>query len=65
MTNTPSPDNKETQNQPQAKATGKYVFDKKTGKVIKISDEIPSCSKPSAQNGCPHYGHTCSGGCSH
>ncbi|MDD6173914.1 MAG: hypothetical protein ACI352_06775 [Elusimicrobiaceae bacterium] len=25
--------------------TGKYVFDKKTGKVVKISDEVPSLSK--------------------
>ncbi|MDR0952675.1 MAG: hypothetical protein LBM71_00550 [Elusimicrobiota bacterium] len=35
--------------------TGTYAFDKKTGKIIKISDNVPSVKKES--------GHTCGNGC--
>lgn len=32
--------------------TGTYVFDKKLGKLVKISDKIPSCKKASAAHHC-------------
>ncbi|MDD7502326.1 MAG: hypothetical protein PUK74_04770 [Elusimicrobia bacterium] len=35
--------------------TGTYVYDKKTGKMVKVSDRIPSVSKGK--------GHTCGAGC--
>lgn len=35
--------------------TGTYVFDKKLGKLVKVSDKIPSCKKGSS--------HTCCGEC--
>lgn len=36
--------------------TGTYVFDKKLGKLVKVSDQIPSCKKGSSA-------HSCCGGC--
>ena len=47
--------------------TGRYVYDKKLGKVVKISDEIVGIKKNSspAGEGCPMNpgGHSCGGGC--
>ena len=37
-------------------STGTYIYDKKTGKLVKVSDKIPSCSKNSK-------GHSCCGNC--
>ncbi|OGS29214.1 MAG: hypothetical protein A2218_04585 [Elusimicrobia bacterium RIFOXYA2_FULL_53_38] len=49
------------------KNTGRYVYDKKLGKVVKISDEIVGIKKGSApaEGGCPMNpgGHACGGGC--
>ncbi|MFA6433843.1 MAG: hypothetical protein WCW52_04035 [Elusimicrobiales bacterium] len=49
------------------KATGRYVYDKKLGKVVKVSDEVPGLKKNSAPQGmgCPMNpgGHNCGGGC--
>lgn len=46
------------------KSTGRYVYDKKTKKVVKISDEITSVSQPEPGGdcggccgNCPHGGH--------
>ena len=53
----------------EEKATGRYVYDKKLGKVVKISDEIVGIRKGSApaESGCPMNpgGHSCGGGCGH
>lgn len=38
--------------------TGTYVFDKKLGKLVKISDQIPSCKKGAAHHCC---GECCCG----
>ncbi len=50
-------------------ATGRYVYDKKLGKVVKVSDEIPGLKKgPAASDGaCPINpgGHKCGGCCGH
>jgi len=58
-------ENKE--NNKKESATGRYVYDKKLGKVVKVSDDIPGLKKGgSAQGGsCPMNpgGHTCGGGC--
>ena len=35
--------------------TGTYVFDKKLGKMVKVSDKVPSLGKSK--------GHTCCGNC--
>jgi len=48
--------------------TGRYVYDKKLGKVVKISDEIVGIKKGSsfsAGDSCPMNtgGHKCGGGC--
>ncbi len=47
--------------------TGRYVYDKKLGKVVKISDEIVGIKKGSSQaeGSCPMNtgGHSCGGGC--
>lgn len=45
------------------KATGRYVYDKKTKKVIKISDEISSVTSSDTPS-CPHGG-CCGGSCPH
>jgi hypothetical protein len=48
-------------------ATGRYVYDKKLGKVVKVSDEVPGLKKGGASGfeGCPmnQGGHKCGGGC--
>jgi hypothetical protein len=48
-------------------ATGRYVYDKKLGKVVKVSDEVPGLSKGGSSDGagCPMNtgGHKCGGGC--
>ena len=58
-------DNKETNK--KETATGRYVYDKKLGKVVKVSDEIPGLKKNPAPGGagCPMNpgGHNCGGGC--
>lgn len=38
--------------------TGTYVYDKKLGKVVKVSDRVPSASKNTAP-------HVCNGCCGH
>jgi hypothetical protein len=47
--------------------TGRYVYDKKLGKVVKISDEIVGIKKGAspAEGSCPMNpgGHSCGGGC--
>ena len=43
--------------------TGKYIYDKKLGKVVKVSDKITGLKK-SGQNGnnnCPARKHGCDG----
>lgn len=48
--------------------TGKYVYDAKLGKVVKVSDEVPGLKKGSgAQGSCPINpgGHKCNGCCGH
>ena len=32
--------------------TGTYVFDKKLGKLVKVSDKIPSCKKTTGAHHC-------------
>ena len=58
-------ENKETEKK-QA-ATGRYVYDKKLGKVVKVSDDIPGLKKGGSTEGgtCPMNpgGHSCGGGC--
>lgn len=53
-------------NEKKETKTGRYIYDKKTGKVIKISDEIVSIKKSS--NGdtgsCESGNCNLSGGCS-
>ncbi|MDA8242516.1 MAG: hypothetical protein M0025_00130 [Elusimicrobia bacterium] len=48
-------------------ATGKYVYDAKLGKVVKVSDDIPGLKKGGSPQGgsCPMNpgGHVCGGGC--
>lgn len=56
-------ENKETA---KPAATGKYVYDAKLGKVVKVSDDIPGLKKGGAPgDGCPLNtgGHKCGGGC--
>ncbi|MDA8131174.1 MAG: hypothetical protein M0011_06680 [Elusimicrobia bacterium] len=47
--------------------TGKYVYDAKLGKVVKVSDDIPGLKKGGSPQGgaCPMNpgGHVCGGGC--
>lgn len=38
--------------------TGTYVYDKKLGKVVKVSDRVPSTAKTAAP-------HVCNGCCGH
>jgi hypothetical protein len=60
-----------TENKEEKKAenkTGKYVYDAKLGKVVKVSDEVPGLKKGSAASGtCPINpgGHKCNGCCGH
>ena len=38
--------------------SGTYKFDPKTGKVVKVSDKVPSCSsKGGHPGGCCCHGH--------
>jgi len=39
------------ENKKEEKATGRYVYDKKLGKVVKISDDIPGLKKGGADQG--------------
>ncbi len=61
-------DHKEEQKK-QETATGRYVYDKKLGKVVKVSDEVPGLKKgsSSSEGGCPINpgGHKCNGCCGH
>ncbi|MBI4351454.1 MAG: hypothetical protein HY550_08450 [Elusimicrobia bacterium] len=60
------PENKE--NDKKETATGRYVYDKKLGKVVKVSDDIPGLKKgPAAADGCPVNpgAHRCNGCCGH
>ncbi|MDD5209622.1 MAG: hypothetical protein PHV36_09555 [Elusimicrobiales bacterium] len=61
-------DHKEEQKK-QETATGRYVYDKKLGKVVKVSDEVPGLKKGSSasEGGCPINpgGHKCNGCCGH
>jgi len=58
-------DNKETKK--TENKTGRYVYDAKLGKVVKVSDDIPGLNKGGAPEGgaCPLNpgGHKCGGGC--
>ena len=52
---------------PEAK-TGRYVYDKKLGRVVKISDDIPGLNKASSGgDSCPMNpgAHKCNGCCGH
>lgn len=49
-------------------STGRYIYDKKLGKVVKVSDEVPGLNKGGGAGGfegCPmnQGGHKCGGGC--
>ena len=59
---------KKEEKKPESK-TGKYVFDAKLGKVVKVSDEIPGLNKAGAAGGetCPMNpgAHKCNGCCGH
>jgi hypothetical protein len=59
-------DHKE-ENKKEAKATGRYVYDKQLGKVVKVSDDVPGLKKGGSDlgAGCPmnQGGHKCGGGC--
>jgi hypothetical protein len=58
---------KQNNEQKTAKNTGKYVYDAKLGKVVKVSDDIPGLKKGGSAEGgtCPMNpgGHVCGGGC--
>lgn len=56
---------KKTEN--KKKNTGKYVYDPELGKVVKVSDDIPSLNKDNAgsDTSCPHKHHCCDGCCGH
>jgi len=60
-------DNKEESK--QETKTGRYVYDKKLGKVVKVSDNIPGLKKGGAAVGdaCPMNpgAHKCNGCCGH
>ena len=60
------PENKE--NKKADNKTGRYVYDKKLGKVVKISDEIPGLKKAGGDgDSCPMNpgAHKCNGCCGH
>ncbi|MCG2726552.1 MAG: hypothetical protein L6420_09965 [Elusimicrobia bacterium] len=42
--------------------TGKYIYDKKLGKVIKVSDKITGLKKRK-NNNCPAGNNSCGGCC--
>ncbi|OGS11531.1 MAG: hypothetical protein A2234_03120 [Elusimicrobia bacterium RIFOXYA2_FULL_58_8] len=60
-------DNKETEK--KETKTGRYVYDKKLGKVVKVSDDIPGLKKSGSSEGeaCPMNpgAHKCNGCCGH
>jgi hypothetical protein len=60
-------DNKETDK--KETKTGRYVYDKKLGKVVKVSDDIPGLKKSGGAEGesCPMNpgAHKCNGCCGH
>jgi hypothetical protein len=60
-------ENKETEK--KETATGRYVYDKKLGKVVKVSDEVPGLKKAGSSDGgtCPMNpgAHKCNGCCGH
>lgn len=43
--------------------TGKYVYDKKLKKVVKVSDEITGLKKSGGNNSCLAGNNTCGGCC--
>ena len=48
--------------------SGRYVYDKKLGKVVKVSDDIPGLNKAGAAgDSCPMNpgAHKCNGCCGH
>lgn len=48
--------------------SGRYVYDKKLGKVVKVSDEIPGLKQGGASgDSCPMNpgAHKCNGCCGH
>jgi len=49
--------------------TGRYVYDKKLGKVVKVSDEVVGLKRGGSapESGCPMNpgGHKCGGCCGH
>ena len=50
------------------RTTGKYVYDAKLGKVVKVSDDVPGLKKgQAAGDSCPVNpgGHKCNGCCGH
>lgn len=52
----------------EEKKTGKYVYDPKQGKVVKVSEDIPGLKKgAAAPDSCPINpgGHKCNGCCGH
>ena len=57
------------QEKTKEKSTGRYVYDKKLGKVVKVSDAIPGLKKAGSAEGgsCPMNpgGHKCNGCCGH
>jgi len=42
------------------RATGKYIYDKKLGRVVKVSDEITGLKKSSNDNSCSNGSCGCS-----
>jgi len=44
-------------------ATGKYVYDTKLGKVVKVSDKITGLKKGAAKTTCPTGNNGCGGCC--
>ena len=61
------PEKKETEK--KQTASGRYVYDKKLGKVVKVSDDIPGLNKTGGAEGgtCPMNpgAHKCNGCCGH
>lgn len=59
----------EKKEQKKEQTTGRYVYDKTLGKVVKISDDIPGLKKAGESGGdtCPMNpgAHKCNGCCGH
>jgi|GEM_PF-1376777 len=47
------------------KATGSYIYDKESGRMVKVSDEVPGLKKKARRDCCSsdHDGHHCCGDC--